>query len=88
MQLVLPPEVESFVQEQLDRGKYRSPVEVVLAAMQLLQEQEQEEEKWVELRQKVQEGLEDSKNGRVIDGATAMARIKDNLRKRREASGS
>ena len=57
----------------------------MLAAMQLLKQQEGE--RLIELRQKVQEGLEGSKRGRVVDGPIAMAHIEENLRKRHEVSG-
>lgn len=44
MQLVFPPEMEAFIQQQLHAGKYRSSIDVVFAAMQLLQQQAQEED--------------------------------------------
>ena len=84
MQIVLPPDVEAFVQEQLNSGNYQSPVDVVLAAIDLLRQQE--EEKSQKLRQAVEVGLEDSRQGRVVDGPAEMARIRENLRKRHEAS--
>jgi len=40
MQIVLPPELEAFVQHQLTTGKYSSAVEVILAGVQLLEQQE------------------------------------------------
>lgn len=40
MQIVLSPEVEALVQRQLTTGKYKSAIEVILAAIQLLEQQE------------------------------------------------
>jgi antitoxin ParD1/3/4 len=39
MQIVLSPEVEAVVQRQLTTGKYQSAIEVILAGIQLLQQQ-------------------------------------------------
>lgn len=43
MQLVLPPELEALIQQQLNSGKYRTPVDVMLAAVKLLQQQAEED---------------------------------------------
>ncbi len=37
MELVLPPELEQLVQRQLERGPYQTPLEVLLAGVQLLE---------------------------------------------------
>ena len=41
MELVLPPELEQLVQRQLERGPYQTPLEVLLAGVQLLEHQAQ-----------------------------------------------
>ena len=40
MQIVLPPEVEALVQRQLISGKYQSVIEVILAGVKLLEQQQ------------------------------------------------
>ncbi|MBD0361557.1 MAG: type II toxin-antitoxin system ParD family antitoxin [Coleofasciculus sp. C3-bin4] len=40
MQIVLPPEVEALVQRQLTSGKYNSAIEVILAGVKLLEQQQ------------------------------------------------
>ncbi|BAY79621.1 hypothetical protein NIES25_61060 (plasmid) [Nostoc linckia NIES-25] len=40
MQIVLAPEVEAFVQRQLTSGKYENALEVILAGIKLLEQQE------------------------------------------------
>ena len=39
MTLTLPPEMEQFLVEQVTRGKYSSPRDVVCAALRLLEQQ-------------------------------------------------
>ncbi|MBD2538186.1 type II toxin-antitoxin system ParD family antitoxin [Coleofasciculus sp. FACHB-SPT36] len=40
MQIVLPPEIEALVQRQLISGKYNSAIEVILAGVKLLEQQQ------------------------------------------------
>ena len=40
MQIVLPPELEELVQRQLTSGKYQTAIEVILAGVKLLEQQE------------------------------------------------
>lgn len=40
MQIILPPEVEALVQRQLISGKYNSAIEVILAGVTLLEQQQ------------------------------------------------
>ena len=40
MQIVLPPEVEALVQRQLISGKYNSAIEVIVAGVKLLEQQQ------------------------------------------------
>ena len=91
MQIVLPPDIEVFVQEQIDSGKYHSPVDVVVAALQLLKQKEEDEEdiykgRLTELQQAVQVGFDDLKAGRVFDGLAAMAQIRANLHEKYKQS--
>ena len=88
MQLVLPPDAEAFVQEQLNNGNYLSPTDVVLAAIQLLKQKTEGEEdiykgRLAELQNDVRVGWEAYQNGETVDGATAIARIKADLRGRK-----
>lgn len=40
MEIVLSPELEQLVQRQLERGPYQTPLEVLLAGVQLLEHQD------------------------------------------------
>lgn len=81
MQVFLPPEVEILVQRQLSTGRYQNATEVILAAVTLLQEQENiYRGRLSELQTDALIGWEASERGEVFDGAAALAQIRANLR--------
>lgn len=83
MQIVLPPEVEALVQRQLTSGKYNSAIEVILAGVKLLEQQQDiYQGRLQELQQDAIIGWDASQRGEIVDGATAMAQIRANLRSR------
>lgn len=85
MQLALPPELETFVQRQLSSGEYRNLLDLVLAAIKLLQQQDDMYQgRLLDLQQDTMVGWEASKQGRVVDGPAAMAQIRSNLRDRHQ----
>ncbi|MEG4342761.1 type II toxin-antitoxin system ParD family antitoxin [Microcoleus sp. A003_D6] len=81
MQIVLPPEAEAFVQRQLTSGKYNSAIDVILAAIKLLEQQQDIcQGRLPELQRDALIGHLASQRSEVVDGATAMAQIRANLR--------
>jgi antitoxin ParD1/3/4 len=81
MQIVLPPEVEVLVQRQLSSGKYQNAIEVILAGIKLLEQQEDiYQGRLQNLQQEARIGWEASQRGEVVDGVTAMAQIRANVR--------
>jgi antitoxin ParD1/3/4 len=83
MQIVLPPEVEAIVQRQLTSGNYNSAIEVILAGVKLLEKQQDiYQGRLEELQKDAIIGWEASKRGEVVDGATAMAKIRANMQSR------
>ncbi|NJR15436.1 MAG: type II toxin-antitoxin system ParD family antitoxin [Calothrix sp. CSU_2_0] len=83
MQVSLPPEVEALLQRQLNSGKYQNAIEVIVAGIKLLEQQEDiYQGRLSELQQEALIGLEASQQGKVVDGLTAMNQIRDNLRQR------
>jgi antitoxin ParD1/3/4 len=87
MQLSLPPEVEALLQRQLNSGKYQNAIEVIVAGIRLLEQQEDiYQGRLSELQQEALIGLEASQQGKVVDGLTAMNQIRANLRQRYGAS--
>ncbi|MEM9216262.1 MAG: type II toxin-antitoxin system ParD family antitoxin [Cyanobacteria bacterium P01_F01_bin.150] len=85
MQLTFPPEIEAFVQGQLDSGKYENQMDLIMAAIALLQKQEDiYQGRLLELQQDALIGWEASQRGKVVDGPTAMAQIRANLHNRHD----
>lgn len=81
MQIVLPPEIEAILQRQVATGKYTNALEVILAGVKLLEQQEDiYQGRLKELQEEARIGWEASKEGKVVDGPTAMAQIRANLR--------
>ena len=73
MNVSLTPELEQFVGDTVATGRFSSASEVVRASLRIFQE----EERWKEYaRAKIARGLEDVAAGRVVDGETAMKRIR------------
>lgn len=80
MQIVLPPELKDLVQRQLASGKYQNAIEVLLAGVQLLEQQEEiYQGRLQELQQEARIGWEAAQRGELVDGSTAMAQIRANL---------
>ncbi len=83
MQIVLPPGIEALVQRQLTSGKYKSALEVILAGVQLLEQQEDMYQgRLPELQREAQIGREASQRGEVVDGTVSMEQLRANLRSR------
>ncbi len=73
MNVSLPAELEKFVVDTVAAGRYSSASEVVRTALRILEE----EECWKDqMREKVAKGLEDAAADRIVDGETAMKRIR------------
>ncbi|WP_445638605.1 ribbon-helix-helix domain-containing protein [Nostoc sp. DSM 114161] len=77
----MPPEVEALVQGQLTSGKYQNALEVILAGIKLLEQQEDiYQGQLQDLQQEARIGWEASRRGEVVDGSIAMAQIRANVR--------
>jgi antitoxin ParD1/3/4 len=73
MNVSLTPELEQFVGDTVATGRFSSASEVIRASLRIFQE----EEHWKEYaRAKIAKGLEDVAAGRIVDGETAMKRIR------------
>lgn len=85
MQITLPPEIEALIQRQLSSGKYKTEIEVLLAGMHLLEQQETlYQGRLPELQDAAQIGWQASQRGEVVDGTTAMNQILTDLRSRHQ----
>ena len=73
MNVSLTPELEKFVQDSVATGRYNSASEVIRASLRKLEEREQ----WrLYIDEKLKKGVEDLAAGRIVDGETAMRRIR------------
>jgi antitoxin ParD1/3/4 len=72
-----------LVQRQIASGKYQSALEVISAGVRLLQQQEDlYQGRLQELQQEAQIGWDAAQRGELVEGATAMAQVRANLRLR------
>lgn len=80
MNINLTPELEQIVSNKVASGMYNSASEVVREALRLMTEQDEIKRLKLEsLRADIRIGLDQLDRGEVVDGPTAMARIKENL---------
>jgi antitoxin ParD1/3/4 len=75
MEIVLNAEQERFVVAKLQQGKYDSIDELIAIAFQLLEENEQREQKLAELREKITAGTEQIRQGKVINGEAVFQQL-------------
>lgn len=73
MNISLPPELESFVQSQVDAGTFISANDVIHTALRLLQEQAiLPNRQTADIKQALQLGIDDLEQGRYTTYATAQ----------------
>jgi antitoxin ParD1/3/4 len=85
MSILLNPNHEQFVLSKIESGRYANVDEVITAALQLLEEQEQQYAFWLEdTRKKVEVGLNEIERGEVLDTEVVINQLKDKLRQKRE----
>ena len=86
MTILLNPNHEQFILSKIKSGRYANVDEVIAAALQLLEEQEQQYVFWLEdTRKKVEVGLDEIERGEVLDTEMVINQLKDKLRQKREA---
>ncbi|MGA2060416.1 MAG: type II toxin-antitoxin system ParD family antitoxin [Thermoguttaceae bacterium] len=80
MTTLIPPELESFVQQQLASGEYRSAEEVIGAGLRVLQELKHRQE---DFRKEVQIGVDqlDRGEGILLDQA-GLRKLFDEIQQR------
>jgi antitoxin ParD1/3/4 len=86
MNVSLTPELERFVQEKVQSGRYTSASEVVREALRLLEEHEKIRiAQLAEFREEIDRRLASLDRGESIDGATALAQLRQRSHVRRHA---
>lgn len=79
MNISLDPTHEQFVISKVESGKYANTDEVIAAALQLLEEQDQYILWLNDTRQKVAIGLEEIERGDVLDTEVVINQLKEKL---------
>lgn len=80
MEIVLPPEVQDFMQRQVSSGKYANQSALIVAALQLLRQQEDlYQGRLLELQRDALVGWNALQQGEVVDGETAISAIRHRL---------
>jgi antitoxin ParD1/3/4 len=83
MNISIPEEMQTFIDDRVKSGQYHSTSEVVCAALQLLQEQEKRSSRRAELERELLKGVESSERGRSRPfDAAAVEQIKSQGRQR------
>ena len=86
MNVSLTPELERFVQEKVHSGRYTSASEVVREALRLLEEHEKvRAAQLTEFREESERRLASLDRGEGIDGATALAQLRQRSHSRRQS---
>ncbi len=83
MNISLTPELEKFVKDKVESGRYHSASEVIREGLRLLEEQEQlREVKLAALREEIHKGLA---SGESLPGETVFQELREKARERKKA---
>lgn len=79
MQIAIKPDQEKFILEKLQQGKYKSVDDLLTVAFQLLDQHDEREKQLIELRQKIAEGTQQIREGKVVDGELVFQQLQEKL---------
>lgn len=80
MNVSLTPELERFVRQKINTGRYLSASEVIREALLLLEEREMQRQMRIEkLRREVAVGIEQSDRGETFDGEEVVAELLEEI---------
>jgi putative addiction module CopG family antidote len=79
MTVNLPSDVISFVNSQVESGAFRSPDEVVRAAMQLFEQETERQRQEAKLRQMLEEAMVQVREGQTVDVDQAFDEVESEL---------
>ncbi|KAM3093457.1 type II toxin-antitoxin system ParD family antitoxin [Phormidesmis sp. 146-35] len=77
MSIILNPDNEKFVQAQIQTGWFASAEDVINAALEIFADREK---RLAELRQKIQSGTEQLRNGEGVEGEAVFDRLQARIR--------
>jgi len=92
MNVSLTPELEEFIEKEVQTGMYQSASEVVRAGLRLLQDENAPKPRFlvssaVELEQKLLVGLRQLDRGEGISGDVAATQLRERAQARRKPRG-
>ncbi|MBD2665726.1 hypothetical protein B6N60_04470 [Richelia sinica FACHB-800] len=79
MQIPVKPEQEKFILQKLQQGKYKSIDDLLAVAFQLLEQHDAKEKELFELKEKIAEGTQQIREGKVIDGELVFQQLQEKL---------
>ena len=79
MQIAVKPDQEKYILEKLQQGKYKSIDELLSIAFQLLEQHDQREKQLSELRQKLTDGTQQLREGKVVEGELVFQQLQEKL---------
>jgi antitoxin ParD1/3/4 len=89
MNVSLTPELENFVQSQIDSGLYFSQSEVILEGLRLLKKQDADRKnQWIQLKQDVEKGFDAIDRGSYTEYSSASEAAMDLKEKSRSILSS
>jgi len=88
MNVSLTPDLEQFIQNQVESGKYTSASAVIQAALRVfVQQQDIYQGRFEELQKEIMIGIEASRRGEVIDADTVFNQLQAKLNRALEQAG-
>ena len=84
MNLLLKPEHQKLIEEQLSTGRYANPDEIIAEALELLNKRDQYQEWSEEIGRKIDIAAQQLDRGEGIDGESAIALLRKKLQKNSE----
>lgn len=82
MNVSLTLELEQFIKDKVNSGKYNSVSEVIGEALRLLDERDRaHQQRLAELKAKIREGIEELERGEGIDAEEVFAEIEEDIRR-------
>ena len=86
MSISLTPELEEFIQSQVESGKYSSTEEVIIAGIKLLKEREKiYQGRFEELKREIMLGVEQLEAGERLDGREVIEKLRQRNQAMRKA---
>ncbi len=81
MNVSLTPQLEQFVREKVDSGRYLSASEVVREGLRLLEERDRVyQSRLADLQKEITIGVEEADRGELVDGEEVMQELYEELK--------